>query len=478
MNNNLKTIKSKSESGSVIVSILMVMLFLTTIIFSLIILATSNLTRARNRIFLLQAQYAAESGADAAIALFNSGNTTYTGTGGEIEILNNSQYRSTYTTTVAAGADDKEKIITSIGKVYAPKSAAVATQSRTIEVVSQRTSSATATSIMSRNIIETGTSVKDIRAKDIYVNGFINLTKNTNNLIAENITVADKNTGASNCSIGGTGTLSKPASFTTAGQTKTKITMAYNNCITPPGNISNTNFDVLPNQTTINKVQSTNIPWSQYMNSSYQNSPGGCNDWTSGSSPRDIPSTGNTKKTHYPDSSNSISTSCGTSGDLNLGTGRYNIRDHTHIRANLCAATACSPTLYNPDSGAAGIKFVFIEGSVNFDAVTTVSGSGPIVFVVYGADPASKASVCPYGGAFYMGGGETSAPALYVVATNGVCIDKSKFLVEPAYGGFSGKNIYVATNSGTPHDLHLDPIFPVDQIPVDLAWRAVRYRRL
>ncbi len=474
----MKTFNQKQESGSVIVSILVVMLFLTTIIFGLIVLASSNLTRARNRIFLLQAQYAAESGADAAIAMLNAGTTTYSGTGGEIQILNNNQYRSTYTTTVVAGADDKEKIITATGKVYAPKTASVATQSRTIEVVSQRTSSTTATSIMSRNIIETGTSVKDIKVKDIYVNGFINLTKNTNNLIAENIIVADKNTGAANCSIGGTGTLTKPTSFTTPGQTKTKITMAYNNCVNPPGNNSNTNFDVLPNQTNINKIQSTNIPWAQYMNSSYQSSPGGCSDWTSGASPRDIPSTGNTKKTHYPNSDSNVSTSCGTSGDLNLGTARYNIRDHTHIRASLCAASACSPTFYNPDAGAAGIKFVFVEGSVNFSAVTTASGSGPIVFVVYGADPASKADVCPYGGAFYLGSGDTSAPALYIVASNGVCIDKSKFNVDPAYGGFSGKNIYVATNSGTPHDLHLDPLFPVDQIPVDLAWRAVRYRRL
>ncbi|HSX43835.1 MAG TPA: hypothetical protein VLE69_00845, partial [Candidatus Saccharimonadales bacterium] len=385
------------QKGSIIVSILVVTLFLSATLSGLVVLANSNLARARGRILQLQSQYAAESGADAAIAVLNSGNETYTGTTSEVQVLNNVQYKSTYSVSVVAGSDSKEKIITATGKVYVPKTATTAQFSRQIEVVAQRTSSSSSTGLLSRNIIELASSVKDVKTKDLFVNGYINMTKNVNNLIAENITVADRLTSASNCSIAGTGTLTKPTSFTTPGQTKTKITVAYNNCISPPGNASNTNFDVLANQTTISKVSSTYIPWSQYMNNSYQNSAGGCNDWTTGSSPRDIPSTGNTKKTHYPDSGTNVSTSCGTTGDLALGTDQYNIRDHTHIRANLCAAAACSPTFYNPDTGAAGIKFVFIEGTVNFDSVKTASGSGPIVFVIYGADPASKASVCPYG---------------------------------------------------------------------------------
>jgi hypothetical protein len=467
------------QTGSVIVSILIVTLFLTGFIFSLMVLANANLVRARGRILLLQAQYAAESGVDAAIANFNAGNDSYSGSGGEVQVLDNISFKSTYTTTVASGATVKERIITATGKVYAPKSAAVANFSRTIEVTAQRTSTTTSSALVSRNIVEIESGVKNVNAVNVYVNGYINMNKNTTNLIAENITVADKNTSASNCSIGGIGNLLKPSTFTTPGQTKTKLTLAYNNCLTPPGNTSNANFDVLANQVTISKVQSTLIPVSQYMDSSYQNSPGGCSDWTSGSFPRNIPSTGNTKKTHYPDSSNGISTSCDTAGDLSLATGQYTIRDHVHIRASLCAATACTPTFYNPDAGAAGIKFVFIEGTVNFDGIQTVSGSGPIVFVAYGADPASKTSDCPLGGAMYLGkNGTATAPAAFLLATNGVCLDKTKFGAAEALGGVSGKNIYIATNSGSPFDLGLDPSFPVSSIPIDLAWRAVRYLRL
>lgn len=469
----------KNQKGSVIVSILVITLFLSVVISSLIVLATSNLTRARGRIFTLQSQYAAESGADAAIAQLNAGNDTYTGSASEVLILNDAQYKSTYTMSVAAGSTSKQKIITAVGRVYAPANAPTANFTRTIEVIAERSSGSTSSSMVSRNILETASSIKDVKARDIYVNGYINMNKNATNLIAENITVAGKNTGASNCSVGGTGNLVKPSSFSTPGQTKTNLTLAYNNCITPPANTSNTNFNVLSNQTNISKIQSTLIPWSQYMDSSYQNSASGCSDWTTGAFPRNIPSTGNTKKTHYPDSGSNISSSCGSSGDLTLASGQYNIKDNVHLRANLCAASACTPTFYNPDSGAAGIKYVFIEGTINFDAITTAAGSGPIVLITYGADPASLAAVCPTGGSLYLGkNGTTSAPAIYLLAQNGLCLDKTKFGAAPALGGISGKNLYIATNSGTPFDLGMDTQFPVGSIPIDLSWHASRYRRL
>jgi hypothetical protein len=71
-----------------------------------------------------------------------------------------------------------------------------------------------------------------------------------------------------------------------------------------------------------------------------------------------------------------------------------------------------------------------------------------------------------------------NAPAAYFIASNGICMDQTKFAANNAMGGISGKNIFIATNSGTPFDLAMDPAFPTNQIPVDLSWRASRYRRL
>lgn len=466
------------QRGSILVSMLIIMMFLGTVLIALISFANSNITRARSRIYTLQALYAAESGADIAIASLNNIGDTYSGSGGvENVLINDTTYKATYLVEVITSGD--QKIITSTGRLYRPATASNPTYTHTVEVTAERTSTTTASSVVSRNIIEFFSSVKDVSAVDIYVNGYIRMNKNVTNLIAENITVGGKNTGADNCSIGGTGNLVKPSVFTHAGQTKTNIFTAYNNCISPPGNTGNADFNVSVNQTNISAIQSTYIPFAHYMDASYQNSPSGCSDWTSGIFPRDIPSIGNTKKTHYPNNGIGISSSCGTSGNIQLATGQYNILDHVHLRANLCASSACNPTFYNPDTGSAGIKFVFIEGSVNFDSLHTASGSGPIVFVIYGPDPASKTSVCPLGGSFYLGnGGTTSAKDLYVLAQNGVCLDKTKYATRPAMGGVTGKNISVSTNSGTPFGLGFDPSFPTNQIPIDLAWKAMRYRRI
>ena len=468
--------KPSNEQGMILVAIMSIMIFLSIIMIGIFSLAGSNISRSRGRLMLLQSQYAAESGADAAIAMLNSGNDTYTGTPSEVTILTANSYKATYSVSVTNGSTSKERFITATGRVYAPKTAATASYKRTIRITAQRSSTSTASSVLSRNILALDSGVKNLFAKDLFVNGYISMAKNTTNLVAENITVAGKNTGATNCSISGSGNLVKPSSFTTPGQTKTNITMAYNNCITPPGNTSNTNFNVLSNQGNISTVQSSYLPWSQFIDSSYLNSSTGCADWSNGASPRTIPRVGATKQTHYPDSGSNIANNCGTNGDLSLGSAQYNITDNVHIRANLCAATACSPIFYNPS---AAVKYVFVEGTINFSTVQTAAGSGPLIFIAYGADPASKAGSCPYGGAIYLGSsGNTSAPALYLLSTNGICLDKTKFGSNPALGGVGGKNIYIASNPGTPFDLSLDSNFPVSQVPIDLSWRAVRYQRL
>jgi hypothetical protein len=471
-------IRNPSDNkGSILVTILVLMMFSTSLLLGLDILANANLFRARGRIFLLQAQYTAESGADAAIATLNGGNTTYTGTTSDVQVLSTTRYKATYSTTVTTGSSDKQRIIVATGKVYVPASAASPTYTRRIRVTADRSTTETASAILSRNILEVASGVKNIFARDIYANGYINMNKNTTNLVAENITVAGKNTGAGNCSIGGSGNLVKPTTFSNPAQTKTNITLAYNNCVSPPGNASNANFNVSVNNTNVSAVQSTFIPWGQYMDSTYQNAPGGCSDWTTGTSPRSIPSTGNTKKTHYPDSSSNVSSSCGTSGNIDLGSNTYTIKDNVHVRANFCTG-GCDPTFNNPTGS---IVYVFVEGTINFTSVQTSAGSAPIVFITYGADPASLAGSCPYGGSIYIGqagNSSVAAPAAFFLAQNGLCIDQTKFSADPALGGIGGKNIYVAANPSTPRDLHLDPTFPVTAIPIDLSWRESGYERL
>ena len=459
--------RRQNKQGSIVVTILIVMLLLSTMVFGVVILANSNLFRAWGRILLLQAQYAAESGADNAIATLNNTNSNFTGTTSDVTVLSNALYKATFATTVATSGANK--VITSTGKVYKPATASAPSFTRTIRVTVQETSGSTASSVMASNDIYIASAVKNIVGTNIYVNGFISLAKNVNQLSFSSLTVAGKDTGAQNCSIEGSGSLvNNPSSQ------KATVDVAYNNCISPPGNSSNANFNVTANDSSVSKIQSLYIPWSAYMDSSYQNSPTGCADWTA-ASPVTIPSTGNTKKTHYPDTGSGVSTSCGTNGNLNLGSNTYNITDNVHVRANLCATSACSPT-FNNTSGS--LKFIFVEGSVNFGQLTSAAGSSPLVIFAYGTDPGTHGG-CPYGDSVYLGNsGDTTAPAIYLMSINSVCADKTKFGANPALGGLAGKNLYVNTNSGTPFDLNLNLSFPDSQVPINFAWKATGYERL
>ena len=133
------------------------------------------------------------------------------------------------------------------------------------------------------------------------------------------------------------------------------------------------------------------------------------------------------------------------------------------------------------------MKFIFVEGVISFNNVTTLSGSGPIAFIAYAADPPqsnSEQSSCPLGQAVRLGqngSNVTNAPAAYFVAVNGgLCIDKTKFpdATTKSLGGVSGKNLYVASSPGQNFDLRFDPLFPSGDIPVNLSWKATQYRRL
>lgn len=471
-----------------LVSIFIVMIFLSIFVYALMSLAQSNMSRAADRILALQAQYAAESGADAALAIINNGNESYSGASNVTVVTNGTRYKAVYTVVVTPGVDGNEKIINATGKLYQPISASSPRVERKIRVVAKRGSTTSTANVLSRNIVHVGASVKDIRAKEIFINEYLQMDKNTTTFMVEKITVADRNPGSSDCSITG-GNLEKPSGF--AG--KTQVIVAYNNCTSPPGNTSNADFDVFANQSNIEKVQSTYVPWQFAMSDSVQIDRS-CSEWAAGASPRTIPSGSATPSApadkspgyhtiHYPDSGVGVATNCtsvANKGSLDLGNDiQYNINQNVHVRANLCSNAPCRPIFYNPSTTT---RYVFVEGTINFEQLRSAAGSGPIAFISYGADPSNLALVCPEGGAVRIGqqgSNNTAAPQIFLLAVNGgLCMDGTKFSANDSLGGVSGKNLYIATNSGTPFDLGLNPYFPVSDIPINLTFRATQYQRI
>lgn len=481
------------QSGSIIVSIMVMMIFLTMTVMSLAVVSQSNMTRANQRIYLLQAQYAAESGADTVVAYLNSSTGAYADSGVEKELLPTGftpTHRATYQATVADTGNANKKVVSSIGRVYRPATATTPKFTYTLSVTLERSSMAYTASIVSRNSVEIASSVKAVVAKSLFVNEYVRANKNTNDIVIDDLTIAGKYPDGGNCSLSGTGNLVRNNNLPVG--TKAKLRMAHNNCMdATPGNTSNADFDVTANDTSLQKIASIYIPWSYKMNNDdgggdYMS--GSCSDW-SASSPT-IPSTGNARKTHYPDSgSGTIAASlCAGSGsspaDINLGNKTITLNDHAHIRAHLCKAYTCTPKFINPD--ATKPKFVFVEGVINFENVTADSTSpGDIIFISYATSQTIAASKqCPSDSAAIRLGKDGSnsliAPKAYFIATNGMlCVDQTKFDTGvKSIGGISGKDIYLSSVSGTTFELTFNPEFPLSSIPLDLSWGATDVKRV
>ena len=481
-----------NQSGSILVSILIIMIFLTMTVMSLAVISQTNITRANQRIFLLQAQYAAESGADVVVAYLNSSAGAYADSGVEKQLTPTSTttYRATYQSTVTDTADPNKKAIHSIGRVYQPSTASTPRYTYKINVSLERSSVSFTSSIVSRNSVEVASSVKAVIAKSLFVNEYVKANKNTNDIMIDDLTIAGRYPDAGNCSLAGTGNLVRNPDLPVG--TKALLRMAYSNCMdVPPGNTSNADFDITANDPTLQKIASIYIPWSYKMNNNdgggnYTN--GNCSDW-SAASPT-IPSSGNARKTHYPDSGSGTTTAslCGGSGsspaDLNLGNKTYTINDHAHIRANLCKAYTCTPKFINPDADEP--KFIFVEGVINFERVTVDNTSpGDVVFISYSTSQTISASKqCPSNSAAIRLGKDGSnslvAPNAYFIATNGMlCVDQTKFDAgTESLGGVSGKDIYLSSNSGATFELTFNPEFPLNSIPLDLSWRASNVKRV
>jgi hypothetical protein len=484
--------KTSTESGSIIVSIMIIMIFLTMTVMSLAVISQSNITRGHQRIYQLQAQYAAESGADAVVAYLNSTAGAYPTSGVETELFTYGQtYRATYTPTVTNHpTDNNKKTVNSVGKIYQPANAASPRFTYKLNVSIERSSISFTSSIVSRNSVEVASSVKAVIAKSLFVNEYVRANKNTTDLQVDDLTIAGRYPDGGNCSLSGSGNLVKRADLP-VGQ-KALLRMAHSNCMDiPPGDTSNADFDITANDSTLQKIASIYIPWSYKMNNNdnlgeYTN--GSCSDWAAASPV--IPSSGNNRETHYPDSGagTAAASACGGSGsapaDLNLGTKTYTINDHVHIRANLCKATSCKPTFINPD--ASKPKFIFVEGVINFERATVDSSSpGDIIFISYSTSQTISASKqCPSNSAAIRLGKDGSnsmvAPNAYFIATNGMlCVDQTKFdSGADALGGVSGKDIYLSSNSGATFELSFNPEFPLSSIPLDLSWRAANVKRV
>jgi hypothetical protein len=136
------------QDGFLLILTLLQGLVVMTILGGVMTLGLYNLNAAKRSLYITDANYAAEAGADRFMYEINQ-NTNYTGTNtvcpitssgsNPVTLYNNSSGRATYETCVTAGSITNEKIVYAVGKVYVPASSTTPKSTKTVRLIIEGT---------------------------------------------------------------------------------------------------------------------------------------------------------------------------------------------------------------------------------------------------------------------------------------------------------------------------------------------------
>lgn len=169
---------NKSQRGFVMAILLSIMVVTTILILTITSRTIANYQSATYQNSRTNAQFAADSGLDVGISELNA-DSDYTGTGGEVELLNNSDLRTTYEIVVDNGATSDKKIITSTGKAYVPSSSTTPRATRTFQLEADAVTSGNGPSSVVTGV---GGLILNNNSKisggDVVVNGSVTVSNN------------------------------------------------------------------------------------------------------------------------------------------------------------------------------------------------------------------------------------------------------------------------------------------------------------
>jgi len=168
--------KENKQQGFLLASLIISTTLIVAIAVVITTLIINNYTLAKKDVYRLNAQLAADAAADRAIAELNN-DTDWTGTGGEIDLLNAPNYKSTYEITISAGATAKKKVINVIGRTYAPvtDTSPRATRKYSVDIRSLGSAGGTFSIVTGVGGLIMNNSAKIVDG-EVYVNGTITMT--------------------------------------------------------------------------------------------------------------------------------------------------------------------------------------------------------------------------------------------------------------------------------------------------------------
>ncbi len=123
--------RMNDQNGSALISLIIVVPFLILITALYMNLAVSSLQVARKDQSLTYSQFNSDAGLDYALQQINV-DPTWTDTGGEIELQNENNVRTTYQVTLTVNSATS-KTLTSVGRTYRPATSTTASSTKTIK---------------------------------------------------------------------------------------------------------------------------------------------------------------------------------------------------------------------------------------------------------------------------------------------------------------------------------------------------------
>lgn len=170
--------KKLQQKGFILPLFLITTLMISIIIMTIAITANSDYRLSSRETYKVNAQFAADAGLDK--ALVDLTNTpSWTGSGGEITVLDDGKIKTTYTTTLLSGASPDKKILSVVAKTYSPTTSATPKITRKYEMdVQAVTSGFGASSVVTGVGGLTLSNNAKISGGDVVVNGKVTLSNN------------------------------------------------------------------------------------------------------------------------------------------------------------------------------------------------------------------------------------------------------------------------------------------------------------
>jgi hypothetical protein len=169
----MKLFRHSAQSGSALISIIVVLPFLILITSIYMQLAVSSLTVARKDQSQTFSQFTTDAGIDLALQYVNQ-DPAWTGTGGEVVLQNENNVRTTYDVTVVQN-NPNSRTLTSVGRTYRPATSTTPATSRTIQVDLRPIASGTYSIVTGVGGLFMSNSAK-IVGGDVLVNGEIEMS--------------------------------------------------------------------------------------------------------------------------------------------------------------------------------------------------------------------------------------------------------------------------------------------------------------